>query len=95
MARALRVELSETQQKELEAIRDHEPRAYLRERAAAILKISAGQSGREVAMHGLLRVRYPDAVYRWVKRYQQNGVKGLEIKPGAGRKPAFSPSLRK
>lgn len=95
MARPLKIALSETQRKELEAMRDHEPRAYLRERAAAILKVAAGQSGREVALKGLLRPRYPDAVYRWVKRYEQQGVKGLEITPGAGRKPAFSPSLRK
>jgi transposase len=93
MPKKLEITLSAEQLAELEALRDHDPRPYLRERAAAILKIAAGQSGREIALHGLLRQRWPDAVYRWFKRYQEQGPKGLEITPGAGRKPAFSPSV--
>jgi hypothetical protein len=82
-----------TERPELERIRDHDPRPYVRERAAAILKIADGTSGREVALHGLLKPRCPDSIYDWVKGYRSNGVKGLVVMPGRGRKPAFSPSV--
>jgi transposase len=90
MPKPLELCLSSQQRAELEAIREHDPRPYLRERAAGLLKIAAGQSGRQVALHGLLKAREPDAVYRWVKQYRERGVAGLEIQ-GRGRKPAFSP----
>lgn len=69
-----------------------DPLPYLRERATALLEIAeAHASGREVALHGLLRTRQPDTIYAWVHRFQAQGVKGLTILPGRGRKPAFSP----
>jgi hypothetical protein len=40
---------------------------------------------------GLLKPRSPDSIYAWVRHYQEHGLKGLEIKPGRGRKPSFSP----
>lgn len=83
----------EKERPELEKIRDHHPKPYVRERAAAILKIADHMSGREVALHGLLKPRCPDSIYDWVKDYRSEGVKGLVIKPGRGRKPAFSPSV--
>jgi transposase len=83
----------EMERPELEKIRDHHPKPYVRERAAAILKIADHMSGREVALHGLLKPRCPDSIYDWVKDYRSEGVKGLVIKPGRGRKPAFSPSV--
>lgn len=83
----------EMERRELEKIRDHHPKPYVRERAAAILKIADHMSGREVALHGLLKPRCPDSIYDWVKDYRREGVKGLVIKPGRGRKPAFSPSV--
>lgn len=88
----LKLELTETQKAELRDVRDHHPLPYLRERAAAILKIAIGLSGREVALHRLNRPHWQDTIYEWVKRYQANGVEGLKIKPGRGRKPAFFPS---
>lgn len=78
---------------ELEQLRDHAPKPYLRERAAAILKIAEGHSGRQVALHGLLKRHAPDTIYDWVQRYLEKGKAGLEIKAGRGRKPAFFPSL--
>lgn len=78
---------------ELIRIRDHHPLPYMRERAAALLKIADGQSGREVAAHGLYKRRWEGTVYAWVERYRNEGVKGLEIRPGRGRKPSFSPSV--
>ena len=57
MAEPLTITLTENQENELEEIRDQHAKAYVRERAAAILKIGAGQSGRQVALTGLLKVR--------------------------------------
>lgn len=89
----IKLELSETQRRELEELRDHSPLPYLRERAAAILKIASGLSGREVALHRLNRSHSQDTIYEWVQRYRQEGVQGLQIRAGRGRKPAFSPSI--
>ena len=69
--------LSAAQRAELEQTRDHDRRAYLRERAAALLKIAAGQSAHAVALTGLLRPRKPDTVYAWLSRYQAAGLAGL------------------
>ena len=94
MAKPLCIVLSAQQIAELEHARDKHPLPYIRERAAAILKVAAGSSAREVALHGLLKARWPDTVYDWVKRYRGGGLKALFIRPGRGRKPAFSPSVR-
>ena len=92
MARALTIELSTTQQHELEQARDHHELPHMREKAAAILKIVAGRSGRAVAFQGLLRPRRTDTVYRWVHRYLAEGMAGLRGRNGRGRKLAFSPA---
>lgn len=91
MPKPLSLELSESQRQELETLRDHAAKPYLRERAAALLKIAAGISGRETARQRLLKPHWPDTIYAWVHRYQTEGLPGLEIKGGRGRKPAFSP----
>ena len=77
---------------ELEAWRDRHPKPYLRERAAAVLKVADGWTMRRVAAFGLLRVRTEEAVAAWVRRFLQGGAQALAIRPGRGRKPAFSPS---
>ena len=92
MPKPLAIDLSAAQRQELEHVRDHHGRAYMRERAAAILKIANGLSGRQVALYGLLKPRAEDTVYGWFQRYQAEGVGSLLIRPGRGRKPAFSPS---
>jgi transposase len=91
MPKLLIVCLTPEQQEQLEHIRDNDKRPYMRERAAAILKVAEGVSGRQVAFDGLLKQRKPDTIYDWVERYQSEGIAGLSIKPGRGRKPAFSP----
>ena len=93
MAAKLRLELTVQEVLELEEVRDHASKPYLRERAAAILKIAKGNSGREVALHGLLKPHWQDTIYEWVVRYRAQGKVGLEIKAGRGRKPAFFPSV--
>ena len=95
MPAKLKLELSEEQVLELEELRDHASKPYLRERAAAILKIAQGSSGRETALHGLLKSHWQDTISEWVQRYRAEGKAGLEIKSGRGRKPAFSPSVCK
>jgi transposase len=94
MAQPLTIELTPEQRRELEYVRDHHKKPYVRERASAILKIAAGISGRQVALNGLLKRRDPDSVYTWFHRYKTEGLAGLMIKSGRGRKPAFSPSAR-
>jgi transposase len=37
----------------------------------------------------LLRPHKPDTLYRWLDRYDAEGVAGLVIRAGRGRKPAF------
>jgi transposase len=91
MTKVLVIELSQEQQQELEQVRDKAPKAYMRERAAALLKIAEGRTGRQVALKGLLKARQPDTIYRWVARYRAEGVGGLSNRPGRGRKPAFFP----
>ena len=89
-----RIVLTPTQRQELLRLRDTAPKPYLRERAAAILKVADGTPGAAVARGGLLRPRKTDTVYHWLDRFEQHGLAGLSIQPGRGRKPAFSPSAR-
>jgi transposase len=82
------------QQKTLEQIRDTDRHPYMRERTAAILKIAEGITPRQVALNGLLKPRKPDTVYNWLHRYEEDGIAGLQIKPGRGRKPAYFPKYQ-
>lgn len=92
MPRAYQLELSSEQQAELEKARKSHPKAYVRERAAAILKVSEGRSMRQVALQGLLTVREPETIREWINRYLAEGPAGLLVRPGRGRKPIFFPS---
>ncbi len=94
MPKVITVCLIPEQQKPLEQIRDTDKRPYMRERAAAILKIAEGVTPRQVALNGLHKPRKPDTVYDWVHRYQQDGIAGLPVKPGRGRKPAYFPKSK-
>lgn len=92
MPKALSVALSDPQREMFEAMRDCHPKPHMRERAAALLKIAGGRAGYAVAEDGLLKPRKRDTVYTWVHRYEEQGLGGLYIRDGRGRKPAFSPS---
>ncbi len=72
-------------------MRDHASKPYLRERASALLQIAAGRCASWVAKHGLLRKRQGDTVCSWLDRYEAEGTKGLQIREGRGRKPAYEP----
>ena len=90
-----RVSLTGEQRGDLVALRDHAPQPYLRERAAALLQVADGLPAAAVARRGLLRRRKPDTVYAWLDRFAAEGVAGLVIRKGRGRKPAFSPCARR
>jgi len=96
MAQPLKVTLSEQQREELLDVRDHHEKPYMRERAAAVLKVAGppgeeGQSARQVALHGLLRERRPNTVRGWIHAYKEEGIDGFVVEEGRGQKPAFSP----
>ena len=88
--RPRQLDLSAEQRAELEQTREQDRRPYLRERAAALLKIADGQSAHAVARHGLLRARTPETVYDWLNRYERHGLAGLIQHPRGWR--GFSPS---
>ena len=94
MAARRTLELSEEQRVELERARDRHPKPHVREKAAALLKVAAGQSPHAVAKQGVLKARDPDTVYRWLNRYLAGGIDGWLVKPGRGRKAAFFPPAR-
>lgn len=71
--------------------RDHAPKPYQRERAAALLKMDAGLPVAQVARDGLLRPRKAETLRGWARRFRKEGLAALTIRPGRGRKPAFSP----
>jgi hypothetical protein len=77
MAQFRTLSLTATQRRALEAARDHEDRPYVRERAAALLKVADGQTPHAVARQGLLKPRDPDTVYGWLDIYEQDGLAGL------------------
>lgn len=85
--------LTGEQREELEEARARDRRPYLRERAAALLRIAAGEAPHRVATTGLLRPRQPDTVYGWLGRYERAGLAGLAQRPRRHR-GAFSPSGR-
>lgn len=88
---AVRLGLTIPEQVELAAVRDHAPRAYLRERAWALMWVAAGCSSAKAGREHRLRERRPETVLGWLRRYRAEGVAGLHIRQGRGRKPAFPP----
>jgi len=91
MGRRPRFTLTPRQRRRLESVRDHDPKPYLREKAAAVLKVADGWEIQAVAAVGLLRPRARNTVASWLNRYQARGLAGLIVGPGRGRKPAFFP----
>ena len=73
MAMRRTLELTPEQREYLVRMRDHDKRPYLRERAAALLKIAAGMSPHHVARNGLLKPRHPDTVYEWLDDFIHTG----------------------
>lgn len=96
MPKRLDITLTAAQQAELREARDHHPKAYVREKTAAILKMADDHlPALEVAAHRLLKRRDDNTVRSWLRRYLERGLAGLLVQHGRGRKPAFSPSARR
>jgi hypothetical protein len=88
--RSYHLELSGRARAELEHVRNHDRRPYLRETAAALLKVADGEPARHVALHGLNRRRKPETVYRWLAKYEAGGLAALVHRPRGHR--GFPPS---
>ena len=76
--------LSQKEEEELLEHRAPDPRPYVRERCAAILKIGQGKSPYWVSQHGLLRKRVADTVYNWLNIYESEGLAGLIARQQGG-----------
>jgi len=91
MSRTRTLTLTPARRRSLAYVRDRHPTPYLRERAAAVLKVADGGRVKDVAAVGLLKPHSPNTVAGGLTRYQQAGLRGLRVRPGRGRKPAFFP----
>ncbi len=92
MAQALQVSLTAQQEEERCRARDHHETFSVRVKAAGILKVAHGSSVRQVAQGGLLKPVRQETVSEWIERYLTEGLDGLLVRAGRGRKPAFFPS---
>ena len=81
MAKRHKLHLSDEQLQDLRHLRDTGEPAYLRERAAALLKITAGSSPHRIAQSGLLKRRKPDTVYTWLRHYREHRLWACDINP--------------
>jgi len=92
MGKRVRIELTAKQRQELQQVRDHHAKPFMRERAAGVLKVAEGQVLSEVAQKGLLKRHEPETLRKWIDSYLREGIKGWFIKPGRGRRGNFPPS---
>jgi Homeodomain-like domain len=76
--------LTDEQRQQLLHYRDHHPKPFVRERAAALLQIAAGHSPHAVARAGILRPRHPDTVYAWLDTFLAEGLDGLRAHQQGG-----------
>lgn len=88
MGKIRKIALSDKGREELESsFRSGQSHAF-RQRCQLILLKSEGRTAEEVA--GILKI-HPVVVGSWLKRYEQEGIAGLQTKPGRGRKPVLEP----
>jgi hypothetical protein len=71
---------------ELERVRDRDPRPYLREKAAALLKVADGMPALTVARSGLLKPRHPETILIWLNDYEQ--TRTLRPRPACRTRPS-------
>lgn len=91
MSKVTKLCLTAEQIKELTRARNRHSKAYVREKAAAILKVQEGQSIRQVALYGLHKKRSEHTVKGWIDDYLTEGLARLLVQAGRGRKAAFFP----
>ena len=66
------LELTDAEHQELVQIANQDPRAYMREKAKALLAIARGSSPHWVATSGLSplrKARHPETIYIWLDAY--------------------------
>ena len=81
------VELKEEERLELESEYRTSSNHSYRQRCKLVLLKSEGRSAKEVgAILGMHRV----TVNSWLDRFEAEGIAGLQIKPGRGRKPILN-----
>ena len=90
MPKRYQIELSQEEREQLKRWTRNPPKPYLRYRAQAILQVAEGKPIYQVAQNLRIRI-HRNAVREWVKRYRSEGIKGLKVKAGRGRRPAFFP----
>ncbi len=84
-----RVLLTNTQRLELESlVRKTTIGAGLVRRGRAILLVASGQSISAVARQLTMQRRH---IYKWLDRFRERGIAGLEDEKRTGRPPVFSP----
>lgn len=81
------IELTDTEREQLEAVRRRDKRPYMREKAAAVLKVADGETALHVALHGLTRTRDPETIYGWLKEFREY----REVRPQPPRRGGFPP----
>ncbi len=81
--------LNESQRQELEHLYKTSPKHVVRKNCHTILLKADGRTSKDVGhIVGMSDV----SVNSWVRRYNAEGVSGLMIKPGRGRKPIMEKS---
>jgi len=76
-------QLSDEDRKQLRRLMRHAEKPYVRMKATALWNLGQGKTRREVAEFlGVSRV----SVSAWMKRFRAQGVAGLAIRPGRGRR---------
>jgi hypothetical protein len=84
-----RVSVSGKQRQELEAlVRRTTISAGLAKRGRAILLLSEGHSVSAVARLVSMQRRH---LYKWIRRFGEQGISGLQDEKRSGRPPVFSP----
>ncbi|HZC77395.1 MAG TPA: hypothetical protein VE258_06570 [Ktedonobacterales bacterium] len=94
MPRPLQLSLTSVERAALLGARDHHAKAYLRERAAAIVRVADGWSARAVARSGCRKPRRVETVGRWVAGSPPSagtGSLGCWCRRDAGASPLFLP----
>lgn len=83
------LQMSVHEHEELRTLMRRAEKPYVRMKATALWNLARGKSRQEVA--GFLGVSLV-SVAAWVTRYRQEGVAGLAVRPGRGRKARASAS---
>ena len=77
------LELTEESIKELETLQKTSKSSCVRQRCHTVLLKTKGYSSSEIAQ--IVGFKDSQPVFRWIQRYQKQGIEGLSTKKGQGR----------